>query len=55
MQATDIHKGEIRMNLNLPYVEGTGGKLRRILKSHIIRFTFYPESTLRRLLSKTKD
>ena len=43
------------MNLNLPYVEGTGGKLRRIIKSHIIRFTFYPESTLRRLLSKMKD
>ena len=33
-QATDIQEEEIRMSLNLPYVEGTSKKLRRILRSH---------------------
>ena len=36
-QATDIQKEEIRMSINLPHVEGTSEKLRRILRSHIIR------------------
>ena len=30
-QATDIQEEEIRMSINLPYVEGTSEKLRRIL------------------------
>ena len=39
-QATDIQKEEIRMSINLPYVESTGENLRRILRSHKIRSTF---------------
>ena len=50
MQATDIQEEEIRISINLPYVEGTSEKLRRILKSHKIRSTFYTENTLRKLL-----
>ena len=42
------------MSINLPYVEGTSEKLRRILRSHKIRSTFYTESTLRKLLCKPK-
>ena len=33
-QAADIQEEEIRMSINLPYVEGTIKKLRRILRSH---------------------
>ena len=54
-QATDIQEVEIRMSINLPYVEGTTEKLRRILRSHKIRSTFYTENTLRKLLCKPKD
>ena len=43
------------MSINLPYVEGTSEELRRILKSHKIRSTFYTENTLGKLLSKPKD
>ena len=43
------------MNINLPYVEGTSEKLRRILGSHKIRSTFYTEKALRKLLCKLKD
>ena len=46
---------EIRMSINLPYVEGTSEKLRRILRSHKIRSTFYTENALRKLLCKPKD
>ena len=46
-QATDIQEEEIRMSIYLPYVEGTSEKLRRILRSHKIRSTFYTENTLR--------
>ena len=53
--AADIREEEIRMTINLPYVEGTSEKLRRILRSHKIRSTFYTESTLRKLLCKPKD
>ena len=55
MQATDIQEEEIRMSINLPYVEGTSEKLRRILRSHKIRSTFYTENTLCKLLCKPKD
>ena len=54
-QATDIQEEEIRMSINLPYVEGTSEKLRCILRSHKIRSTFYSENTLRKLLCKPKD
>ena len=54
-QTTDIQEEEIRMSINLPYVEGTSEKLRRILRSHKIRSTFYTENTLRKLLCKPKD
>ena len=54
-QARDIQEEEIRMSINLPYVEGTSEKLWRILRSHKIRSTFYTEMTLRKLLCKPKD
>ena len=43
------------MSINLPYFEGTSEKLRRILRSHKIRFIFYTENTLRKLLCKLED
>ena len=55
MQAADIQEEEIRMSINLPYVDGTSEKLQRILRSHKIRSTFYTENTLRKLLCKPKD
>ena len=54
-QARDIQEEEIRIRINLPYVEGTSEKLRRILGSHKIRLIFYTEMTLRKLLCKPKD
>ena len=54
-QATDILGEEIRMSINLPYVEGTSEKLWRILRSHKIRSPLYTETTLRKLLCKPKD
>ena len=54
-QAADIQEEEIKMSINLPYVESTSEKLRRILRSHKIRSTFYTENTLRKLLCKPKD
>ena len=43
------------MTVNLLYLKGTSGKLRRILRSHKIESTFYTEKTLRKLLCKLKD
>ena len=54
-QATDIQDEEIRISINLPYVESTSEKLLRILRSHKIRSTFYTEMTLRKRLCKPKD
>ena len=54
-QAADIQEEEIKMSINLPYVEGASEKLRRILRSHNIRSTFYTENTLRKLLCNPKD
>ena len=54
-QATDIPEEEIGVSINLSYVEGTSEKLRRILRSHKIRSTFYTEKTLPKLLCKPKD
>ena len=53
--ATDIQEEEIGMSTNLRYVEGSNEKLRRILRSHKIRSTFYTEMTLSKLLCKPKD
>ena len=55
MQATDIQDEEIRMSINLPFVEGTSEKLRHILSFYKIRSTFYTEKTLRKLLCKPDD
>ena len=55
MQATDIQEDEIRISINLRYVEGTSEKLQRILRSHKIRSTSYIEKILRKLLCKPKD
>ena len=54
-QATDIPEVEIRMSINVPYVEGTSEELRRIFRSRKIRSTFCTENTLRKLLCKPKD
>ena len=54
-QAADIQEEEMTMSINLPYVEDTSEKLRRILRSHKIRSTFYTKTTLRKLLCKVKD
>ena len=54
-QATGIKEEEVRMSINLPYIEGTSEKLWRILRSHKIRSTFYTENTLHKLLCKPKD
>ena len=44
-QAIDIQEEEIRMSINIQYVEGTSEKLRRILRSHKIKSNFYTEKT----------
>ena len=54
-QATDVQEEELRISINLPYAEGISEKLRRILRSHKIRSSFYTENTLRKLLCKPKD
>ena len=48
-------EGEIRMSINLPYVDGTSEKLWHILRSHKISLIFYTENILRKLLWKPKD
>ena len=55
LQAIDLQGHEIKMSINLPYVEGTSEKLRLTLKSHKIRSTFQAKNTLRKLLCKHKD
>ena len=45
-QVTDIQEEEIRISINLLYVEGTSEKLQHILRSHKIRSTFYTEMTV---------
>ena len=54
-QATNVQEEDVRMSINLLYVKGTNEKLRRILRSHNIKSTFYTENTLRKLLCKPKD
>ena len=53
-QTTDIQDEEIRMSTNLPYVEGTSEKLRRILRSYK-KGRFSTLKRLRKLLCKPKD
>ena len=53
--ATDIQEEEIRISINLRYVEGTSEKLQHIFRSHKIRWTFYTKMTLCKLLCKPKD
>ena len=55
MQATNIQEEDIRVGINLPYVEGTSGKLQCILRSRKIRSTFYTDNTLLKLLCEPKD
>ena len=54
-QATDTQEEEIKMSLNLQYVEGTSEKLWPVLKSHKIISTFQTESTFCKVLCKPKD
>ena len=54
-QAPDIQEEKIRKSINLPHVEGTSKKLRRVLRSHKIRSTFYTEITFEKLFGKPKD
>ena len=53
-QATNIQEEDIRMSINLPYIEGAGQKLQCILRSYKIRSIFYTENTLHKLLCKSK-
>ena len=43
------------MSINLPYVEGTSEKLRRILRPYKISSTFYTENTLLEILCTPND
>ena len=54
-QVIDIQEEEIKMSINLPYIQGTNEKLWHIFRSHKIRSTFYTENTLCKLLCKPKD
>jgi uncharacterized protein (UPF0335 family) len=46
---------ELIKHVNLPYTQGTSEQLRRILRKHKIRSTFYSTDTLRQKLSHPKD
>ena len=54
-QVTNIQEKEITISTDLPYFEGTSEKLRRILRFHKIRSTFYTENTLCKLFCITKN
>ena len=46
-QATDIQEDEIKMSINLPYIEGTSENcIKHILRFHKIRSIFYTKNTL---------
>ena len=53
--ATNIQKENIRMSINLLYIEGTSKKLWSILRSHKTSSNFSTVSTLRKLLYKAED
>ena len=44
-QTQATYEDEIKMSINLPHVEGTSERLRRVFISHKIRSSFYTEST----------
>ena len=54
-QAADIQEEKIKVSIDLPYLEGTSEKLRRILRSQKIGSTFYTESSLSKLFCKLED
>ena len=54
-QAADIQEEKIKVSIDLPYLEGTSEKLRRILRSQKIGSTFYTESSLSKLFCKPED
>ena len=54
-EATGIQEEDIRMSINLPYVEGSGEKLRCILRSHKIRSSSHTDNILRKRFCKPKD
>ena len=54
-EATGIQEEDIRMSINLPYVEGSGEKLRCILRSHKIRSSSHTDNILHKLLCKHED
>ena len=54
-QAADIQKQEIRMSINLPYVEGTIKNLRRTPRPRKIKSTSYTENSFCKLLCKPND
>ena len=45
-ETTYIQEDQIKISINLPNVEGTSEKLRRIFRSHRVRSTFYTEKKL---------
>ena len=55
MQVTDVQREEMRMSINLAYVEGTSENLWHILRSHKVRSTFSTGSALCKLVCKPKD
>ena len=42
-------------SINLPYIQGISEQLKRALNKHNIKATFYTQTTLRSLLTKSKD
>ena len=54
-QVIDTQEEEIRMSINLPYVEGTSETVQRMSRSHKIRSMFYNESPLHKVYCKPKD
>ena len=50
-----IHKNEVKMCVNLQYVEGASKKLRHKLRSHKMRSIFHTENILCKILCKPED
>ena len=54
-QAIYILELDIKISIDIPYLEESSEKLWRIFRFHKIRSTFYTGSTLRKLLCKPQD
>ena len=54
-QAIYILELDIKISIDIPYLEESSENLWRIFRFHEIRSTFYTGSTLRKLLCKPKD